>query len=175
MSDTTNEKKDKVKRFKKKKSFSSSYWLEKIVEIKRVTKVVKGGKNLSFRALVIIGNEKKGYVGVGMGKAKDVASAVKKGLLNAKKNLISVPLTQSSTIPYSTDAKFGASKVLIKPASAGSGLISGSSSRIVLELAGVKNIVTKQLGSKNRLNNARATVLALKKLQDPDRILLNRF
>jgi small subunit ribosomal protein S5 len=139
-------------------------WLQRVVSIDRVTKVVKGGKKMSFRATIVIGNE-QGGVGVGVGKAGDVITAIKKGETDAKKHLISVPLTSSNTIPYATNGKFGAAKIFLRPSASGSGVIAGSSIRVVLELAGIKNILSKQLGSNNLLNNARATVNGLSSLR----------
>ena len=135
-------------------------WLQRVISIDRVTKVVKGGKKMSFRATIVIGN-KRGNVGVGVGKAGDVITAIKKGKTNAKKHIISVPLTSSNTIPYSTTGNFGAAKVFLRPSASGSGVIAGSSIRVVLELAGIKNILSKQLGSNNLLNNAKATISGL--------------
>lgn len=139
-------------------------WLERVVSIQRVTKVVKGGKKLSFRAVVVVGNG-QGKVGVGVGKASDVINAVRKGVTDGKKNIIQVPLTSSNSIPHKTDGRFGAAKLVLRPSAPGSGVIAGGSIRTVLELAGVKNILSKQLGSNNLLNNARATVNGLSTLR----------
>jgi len=139
-------------------------WLERVVSIERVTKVVKGGKKMSFRAIVVIGNE-QGKVGVGVGKATDVLTAVRKGVTDGKKNLITVPLTSSNSIPHQINGRFGAAKLILRPSAPGSGVIAGSSIRTVLELAGVKNILAKQLGSNNLLNNARATINGLSNLR----------
>jgi len=141
-----------------------SEWSERVVSIERVTKVVKGGKKMSFRAILVVGNE-QGKVGVGVGKAGDVITAVRKGVNDGKKHIISVPLTSSNTIPHPSNGSFGAAKVLLRPSAPGSGVIAGSSIRTVLELAGVKNILSKQLGSNNLLNNARATVNSLSALK----------
>jgi len=141
-----------------------SEWQERVVQIRRVTKVVKGGKKLSFRAIVIVGNE-KGQVGVGVGKASDVIGAVKKGVADGKKHLIEVPITKSSSIPHPSHGVGGGAKVMIRPASSGTGVIAGGAVRTVLELAGVKNILAKQLGSGNPLNNARAAINALSTLR----------
>jgi small subunit ribosomal protein S5 len=141
-----------------------SEWQERVVQIRRVTKVVKGGKKLSFRAIVIVGNE-KGQVGVGVGKASDVIGAVKKGVADGKKHLIEVPLTKSNSIPHPSNGVGGGAKVMIRPASSGTGVIAGGAVRTVLELAGVKNILAKQLGSGNPLNNARAAINALSTLR----------
>ena len=139
-------------------------WQERVVQIRRVTKVVKGGKKLSFRAIVIVGNE-RGQVGVGVGKAADVIGAVKKGVADGRKNVIEVPLTKSYSIPHLVQGEGGGAKVLIRPAAPGTGVIAGGAVRTVLELAGVRNILAKQLGSGNPLNNARAAVDALTSLR----------
>nr|YP_009244407.1 ribosomal protein S5 [Gelidium vagum]AMK96649.1 ribosomal protein S5 [Gelidium vagum] len=139
-------------------------WSERVVQVKRVTKVVKGGKKLSFRAVLVVGNE-NGQIGVGIGKASDVIGAVKKGVADAKKHTIQIPLTKSYSIPHPTEGISGAAKVIIKPSATGSGVIAGGSTRTVLELAGVKNILAKQLRSNNTLNNARAVLNALSSLK----------
>nr|YP_009314579.1 Ribosomal protein S5 [Liagoropsis maxima]SCW22833.1 Ribosomal protein S5 [Liagoropsis maxima] len=139
-------------------------WEEKVVQVRRVTKVVKGGKKLSFRAIIVVGDE-KGQVGVGVGKASDVIGAVKKAVSDAKKNTINIPLTKFNSIPHPTYGISGAAEVIIKPSAQGSGVIAGGSVRTVLELAGVKNILAKQLGSSNALNNARAALNALANLK----------
>ena len=139
-------------------------WSERVVSIQRVTKVVKGGKKMSFRAVVVVGNE-KGKVGVGVGKAGEVIVAVRKAVTDGKKNVINVPLTSSKSIPHLTNGRFGAAKLVLRPSAPGSGVIAGGSIRTVLELAGVKNILSKQLGSNNLLNNARATINGLSTLQ----------
>ena len=141
-------------------------WSERVVSIQRVTKVVKGGKKMSFRAVVVIGNE-KGKVGVGVGKAGEVIVAVRKAVTDGKKNIINVPLTSSNSIPHITKGRFGAAKLVLRPSAPGSGVIAGGSIRTVLELAGVKNISAKQLGSDNLLNNAHATITALQNLKNP--------
>jgi small subunit ribosomal protein S5 len=139
-------------------------WSERVVVIQRVTKVVKGGKKMSFRAVIVIGNE-KGKVGVGVGKAGDVITAVRKGVTDGKKHIITIPLTTSNSIPHPTTGKFGAAKLVLRPSAPGSGVIAGGSIRIVLELAGIKNILSKQLGSNNLLNNAKATINGLSTLR----------
>ena len=121
-----------------------SDWQERVVQIRRVTKVVKGGKKLSFRAILVIGNE-KGEVGVGVGKASEVIGAVKKAASDARRNLVTVPLTRSNSIPHIVQGRSGAAKVIMRPSAPGSGVIAGGSVRTILELAGVKNILAKQL------------------------------
>nr|YP_009510696.1 ribosomal protein S5 [Gracilaria ferox]AXI96369.1 ribosomal protein S5 [Gracilaria ferox]UAD85853.1 ribosomal protein S5 [Gracilaria ferox] len=139
-------------------------WEEKVVQVKRVTKVVKGGKKLSFRAILVVGNE-QGQIGVGIGKASDVIGAVKKGVTDAKKNIINIPITKSYSIPHTIEGVSGAAKVILRPSAIGSGVIAGGSTRTVLELAGIKNILAKQLKSSNTLNNARAVLNALSQLK----------
>ncbi len=144
----------------KKSQRTRTEWSERVVSIERVTKVVKGGKKMSFRATVVVGNE-RGKVGVGVGKAGDVITAVRKGVTDGKKHIITVPLTSANSIPHQINGRFGAAKLVLRPSAPGSGVIAGSSIRTVLELAGIKNILSKQLGSKNLLNNARATIHGL--------------
>ncbi|MEO1132040.1 MAG: 30S ribosomal protein S5 [Cyanobacteria bacterium J06639_1] len=141
-----------------------SEWQERVVQIRRVTKVVKGGKKLSFRAVVIVGNE-KGQVGVGVGKANDVIGAVKKAVSDGKKHLVDAPLTSSYSLPHRMQGIQGGASVLVMPAAPGTGVIAGGSIRTVLELAGVRNALAKQLGSSNPLSNARATVEALRQMR----------
>lgn len=133
---------------------------EKVVQIRRVTKVVKGGKQLSFRAVVIVG-DKEGQVGVGVGKAKEVITAVQKSAADARRHVVTVPMTKEKTFPHRAEGKYGAAKVMVRPAALGTGVIAGGSVRTVLELAGVVNALGKELGSKNPLNNARAVVEAI--------------
>lgn len=137
-----------------------------VVSISRVTKVVKGGKNLSFSALVIIGDG-NGVVGFGIGKAKEVPSAIKKAIEAAKKALVRVPMATGSSIPHPVLGRFGAGSVLLKPAPAGTGIIAGGAVRAVVESAGIHNVLTKSLGSANNHNVVRATFAALGMLRDP--------
>src|ERR687895_513524 len=139
-----------------------------VVSINRVTKVVKGGKNLSFSALVVVGDG-HGIVGYGVGKAKEVPSAIKKGIEAAKKNLIRVPI-KGTTIPHPVTGNFGSGRVLLKPAPDGTGIIAGAAVRAVVESAGVTNVLTKSLGSANAHNVVRAAFTALQMLRDPGRI-----
>ena len=139
-----------------------SEWTERVVQIRRVTKVVKGGKKLSFRAVVIVGN-KKGQVGVGCAKASEVIIAIQKAIADGRKNLITVPIFKT-TIPHPITGRSGSGEVMLKPASQGTGIIAGGSVRLVLELAGIENILSKSLGSKSPLNAAYATIEALKSL-----------
>lgn len=134
-----------------------------VVEIRRVTKVTKGGKNLNFRALVVVGDG-KGKAGFGMGKAAEVPEAIKKATEKARKNMIAIPINET-TIPFDISAKFGASQVILKPASKGHGMVAGKTMRAFLEVAGISDITSKCLGSTNPLNVISATVRALSKLK----------
>ncbi|MDX2272528.1 MAG: 30S ribosomal protein S5 [Cyanobacteriota bacterium] len=151
----------------------TSEWQERVVQIRRVTKVVKGGKKLSFRAVVVVGNE-RGQVGVGVGKANDVIGAVRKGVADGKKNLIDVPLTTGLSVPHPMKGSGGGATVLVMPAAAGTGVSAGGAVRTVLELAGVKNSLAKQLGSSNPLNNARATINALSRMRTFEAVAAER-
>ena len=145
---------------------------DKLVYINRVAKVMKGGKRLSFSALVVTGDG-LGHVGVGVGKANEVPGAINKAGAIAKKSLIRVPLA-GTTIPHAIRVKFGAAKVLLKPAALGTGIIAGGSIRAVVEAAGIKDILTKSLGSANKINVARAAMLALSRLKEPKEELARR-
>jgi len=145
---------------------------EEVISIRRVTKVVKGGKNLRFSAAVVVG-DKRGKVGLGKGKAREVPLAIKKAVAHARKNLIVVPVL-NDTIPFFTIGSFGAARVVLRPASAGTGVIAGGSVRVIMELAGVRNILTKSLRSKNSYTVALATIEGLKGLTNPDEIRKRR-
>ena len=142
---------------------------DQVVAINRVTKVVKGGKNLSFSALVVVGDG-SGHVGYGMGKAREVSSAIKKGVEAAKKNIVKVPITDKGSIPHTVTGRFGSGSVLLKPASEGTGVIAGGGVRAVITAAGIQNILTKSLGSTTAHNVVKATVDALLRLKQPERV-----
>ena len=170
-SDLTKKSKENFRR--NSNSQNSKSLKDRLIKISRVSKVTKGGKKLSFRAIVVVGNQ-KGQVGVGVAKADDVVNAFKKAKIDGQKNLIKVQMTKSLSIPHNIIGKFGACKVIMRPSIEGSGVIAGGSVRIVLEVAGIKNIIAKQLGSKNLLNNAFASICALKRLTTKSQVIKNR-
>lgn len=148
---------------------SSMEFKEKVVTIRRVTKVVKGGRNFRFAALVVVGDE-QGHVGAGMGKATEIPEAIRKGIDDAKKKMIEVPIDENGSIPHDHLGNFGSASVLLKRAPEGTGVIAGGPVRAVLELAGIKNIRTKSLGSNNKNNVVAATINGLVELKTPEQV-----
>ena len=146
---------------------------DQVVSINRVTKVVKGGKNMSFAALVVVGDPGSGVVGFGSGKAKEVPQAIRKGIESAKKNLMKVNITQT-TIPHSVLGRYGSGMVLLKPAPEGTGVIAGGAVRAVIQSAGIQNVLTKSIGTANPHNVVKATFDALKKLRDRQEVAAMR-
>ncbi len=146
---------------------------DKVVSIKRVTKVVKGGRNMRFTALVVVGDG-NGHVGAGLGKAAEVPEAIRKGKEDAMKNLVSVALDNNNSITHDYTGKYGSSVVLLKKSPEGTGIIAGGPARTVCELAGIKNIRTKSLGSNNKQNVVLATIAGLSQLKTPEQVALNR-
>ena len=140
--------------------------IEKVVQVRRVTKVVKGGRNLRFAAMVVAG-DRKGKVGMASGKGAAVPDAVRKAANNARKNMVSIHM-KGTTLPYEVNAKYGAAKIMLKPASPGTGVIAGGGIRAVMEVVGVQDVLSKNLGSNNPVNTVKATVKALTSLKDPE-------
>lgn len=145
---------------------------DRVIHISRVAKVVKGGRRFSFSALIVVGDG-HGHVGSGLGKAKEVPEAIRKAVEHAKRNLIKVPLI-NKTIPYEVTGKFGAARILMKPASEGTGVIAGAAVRAIAESAGIENILTKSLGSNNPYNLIKATLQAIQQLKYPEEVLQKR-
>ena len=165
---------NKLKRnFRNNDNLNDTKLVERLIKISRVSKVTKGGKKLSFRAIIVIGDE-KGQVGVGVAKADDVVNAFKKAKTDGKKNLIKIPLTKTLSIPHEIVGSFGACKIIMRPSIEGSGVIAGGAVRTVLEVAGIKNVIAKQLGSDNLLNNARASISTLKNLTTKSEVSIKR-
>jgi len=150
----------------------TSQFEDKVVSVNRCAKVVKGGRNFSFSALVVVGN-KRGTVGIGLGKANEVADAIRKGGELARKNLINIPL-HNNTITHSVESSFGGGKIIMKPAAPGTGLIAGGGMRAVLELAGIKDVLAKSLGSSNSINVVKATMKAIQSLKTKEEIYAKR-
>ncbi len=146
---------------------------EKVVTIKRVTKVVKGGRNFRFTALVVVG-DRNGHVGAGLGKAAEIPEAIRKGKEDAMKNLVSVALDENNSIPHDFVGNFGSASVLLKKAPKGTGVIAGGPARAVIDLAGIKNIYTKSLGSNNKQNVVLATIDGLKNIKSPEEVAKKR-
>ena len=142
---------------------------DQVVAIKRVTKVVKGGRNMRFTALVVVG-DKNGHVGAGLGKATEIPEAIRKGREDATKHLVSIALDEVQSVPHDYIGKFGGAQVLLKKAPEGTGIIAGGPARMVLEMAGIRNIRTKSLGSNNKQNVVLATLEALKNLKSPEMV-----
>ena len=164
MTQTKEQRRPRRQRFQQEQEFE-----ERVVTINRVTKVVKGGRRFRFSALVVIG-DKKGRVGFGLGKANEVPDAIKKGVENARKNILNVHIINNSTIPHPITGKYGAGEVRLLPASEGTGVIAGGSIRIVLELAGINDILTKWIGARTPINMVRATFEGLSRLKTVDEV-----
>ena len=164
---------NKLKKTSRRNENLNDKFIERLIKISRVTKVTKGGKKLSFRAVVVIGDE-NGQVGVGVGKAEDVVNAFKKAKTDGRKNLIKIPITKALSIPHRVTGDKGACKIIMRPSIEGSGVIAGGAVRTVFEVAGIKNVIAKQLGSDNLLNNARATIVGLQSLTTKAQVLEKR-
>lgn len=146
---------------------------ERVVYINRVSKVVKGGRRFALTALVVVGDG-NGRVGVGMGKSSEVPTAIKKGVEDAKKNMFTVPLTESKTLPHDVIGEFGSGRVLIRPAVPGTGVMAGGPVRAIMELAGVQDVITKSLGTSNAMNVVKAAAEGLKSMQSPEQVAERR-
>ena len=164
---------DSKKNKSSKRNVRKPKFVERLIKISRVSKVTKGGKKLSFRAIVVIGDE-NGTVGIGVAKADDVVNAFKKAKADGRKNLIKIPITKALSIPHRVKGNFGACNIIMRPSIEGSGVIAGGSIRTVLEVAGIKNVIAKQLGSSNLLNNARAAICALSNLTTKSQVAKKR-
>ena len=154
-------------------SSQSGEMKDQVIYVGRVTKVVKGGKNFSFSALVVVGDG-NGKVGFGLGKALEVPSAIKKGIESAKRNMIKVPVSPTGSLPHPITGRFGSGSVLMKPAPEGTGVIAGAAVRAIMEAVGIKNVLTKSLGSSNPHNVVRATFEGFRNLMDPYQTMVNR-
>ncbi len=146
---------------------------ERVVSINRVSKTVKGGRRMQLTALVVVGDG-KGKVGLGMGKSQEVPNAIRKGVEDAKKNMFKVPLTEDGSVPHEIIGEYGAGRVLIKPAVPGTGVMAGGPVRAVMELAGVKNVITKSLGTSNAMNIVKAAAEGLKGMESPEMVAKRR-
>lgn len=158
--------KEKMKKRRDRDMKAESEFDQRIVDVARVTRVMAGGKRMRFRTCLVLG-DKKGRVGYGLAKGADVTMAINKATAAAKKNMLVVPLTKNGSLPHAIRTKFGAAKILLKPAPQGTGIIAGGAMRLVLEMAGVKNVVGKILGTNNKINNVKATFKALAGVKMP--------
>jgi small subunit ribosomal protein S5 len=169
----TSDRRQGGRRPRRREEQEESSYIEQVVKIRRVSKVVKGGRNLTFNAMVVVGDG-AGNVGIALGKAGAVPDAVRKGTAEARRHMVSVQL-KNTTIPHEINYRFGGSQVLLKPAAPGTGVIAGGGVRAVLEAAGVKDVLTKTFGSTNTINVVKATLEALKMLRDPEAVAARRM